>query len=607
MSDFIFSTQRQIPGNLKNLLSTIYLNEKPKCFEFHGDWGSLAVFENIYYSWNPYENDRYICAMIGGPILKFNRTVKHPDLPDANTKLLLKKWKIENNINWDSDLSGPFCAVCIDKENKTAEFVTDLFSFVPVFHSTQKNSLSNAHVVGTHNDTVAALCDRIDDIDPVSAADLLINTNIVFPYTLHKEVRQLHPGSISKVESGNSLKQKIYWLPHTDHLKFKNIDEAASVLRESFESSIKSIVSDTKNIATFLSGGEDSRVVLAAIPENIKKESFIFLDCMNREGKIAQKVADIHQTKFNIETRCNDFYPDNLDEVSNLLGSQYNFTQVHTFGFHKKLKNYDAILGGWFADSLLKSMLAPTKKIQIGKHKFYEFLSGEEKPTNFIFSNHFFIKSEIKEELKLRYLQHENKVRDISPDHLEEWRTWWPVTNKEYSANVVSARKLFRSYEPMLDEAIIKIAVSAPVEWKINRKLFHKAFKDLLSLTKFVTHGENGHFPYFGSIINIPLKVLISLKRKIANINSGSQNQGPWSRWNDVGNNEIVNQRLAGLSNNINDLQEIFKFENPDEIISKKWLNPYQRLIMLRLLHNLNTSKLVRQELLQNKSIKYDI
>ena len=47
--------------------------------------------------------------------------------------------------------------------------------------------------MGTHLDAVARAAGRNDDIDPVSAADLLVNLTCTCPHTLYAGVEQLPP------------------------------------------------------------------------------------------------------------------------------------------------------------------------------------------------------------------------------------------------------------------------------------------------------------------------------------------------------------------------------------------------------------------------------
>src|SRR5699024_3472396 len=105
--------------------------------------------------------------------------------------------------------------------------------------------------------------------------------------------------------------------------------------------------------------GEDSRVI-SGLLKDIPRNSYIYLDQMNREGKIAQKIAEKYNSKLQLRTREKLHYLKILPECIQLLGTTSEYPNAHTFGLHQELERYDAIFGGLFSDSLLKG--APIKK-----------------------------------------------------------------------------------------------------------------------------------------------------------------------------------------------------------------------------------------------------
>src|SRR5699024_2226013 len=121
---------------------------------------------------------------------------------------------------------------------------------------------------------------------------------------------------------------------------------------------------ETTNIAQFISGGEDSRT-LSALLENIPRDSYIYLDSMNREGKLAKKIASKYNAKFNLSTREQMHYLHILEDCSDLIGTGAEYHHAHTYGFHRSLDEFDGVFGGLFSDALLKG--ARIKKTQLSK------------------------------------------------------------------------------------------------------------------------------------------------------------------------------------------------------------------------------------------------
>ena len=100
--------------------------------------------------------------------------------------------------------------------------------------------------------------------------------------------------------------------------------------------------------------------------------------------------------------------------------------------------------------------------------------------------------------------------------------------------NLYSNRRLFASHEIFMAKESVKTAASVPVSWKLNRRLFNKAFKPALEPSRFIPHAD-GRLPYypwwFNSAIQAPVWFYQQVSRR-----SGLQkkNQGPWADWKSV-------------------------------------------------------------------------
>ena len=607
MSDFIYSSLQQPAGILKSALNNIHLQNKPLCKEFHGEWGSIATIENHYPGFEPFQDTNFILFITGGPVLNFNYTGYNNGLQkDYKSRAILDKWKYKKTIKWEDDLSGPFAIICIDKINKRVELVTDLLLFIPVYHSTIKNSNEHNHIFGTHSDAVAIAAQRDADIDFVSACDLLLNTAIVFPYTFYKDVQLIYPSSIYRfdINDPDNLSANTYWLPVENYI-YKDIHDAADYLRKNFVSTVEKITNGLDEVALFLSGGEDSRVVLSSIPAHIKKKAFIFLDSFNLEGIIAHKAAKSYGAELTIGYRNSSHYLNNLEVNNSLLGSQFNFTQLHTYGFHKtyNLSKYPVVFDGILSDTFLKGYaIKSVQNFKLRKHTLYTTLKTTSENNNYDnkFCNSFLFKDIYVEQVKLRRKAHHDIVSNFRFLSIKEWLTLWPISNLEGQAGLHGNHRLFRSYEPFTNSALIKLSASIPQDWKINRKLFHLAFKQLLRRSWYITHGENAHYPYFGAYTNIPLKVLEATKRKLSHYNHKNMNQGPWSKWNEVINTDTMKNKVKMYSQGFSCIKTIFSEETHKNLFENNILNSKQQLILLQLLYK---SSSIEKYIIQKKEL----
>src|SRR5699024_7966270 len=154
----------------------------------------------------------------------------------------------------------------------------------------------------------------------VSFVDFILHYNSTYPYTMYEHNLLMAPSSVHTLsEKNKNTDAKHYWLPVNRQI-YKSIKQASYDLRGNLEGFINKLTKETNNIAQFLSGGEDSRM-LSGILYGCKRDGHTFLDNINIEGKIAQKVAEIYDVNLRITTRDPMHYFKILPNCSNLIGS----------------------------------------------------------------------------------------------------------------------------------------------------------------------------------------------------------------------------------------------------------------------------------------------
>jgi len=517
---------------LAGYLREIYHRDPPEVSEYHGEWGSLAVSQNIYKEFQPYETEAQLFVIIGGPVLNFcsNRFLTGDD-PLGGTLPVFERFQ-NGDIRWDEDLSGPFAILIVDKLEKTIQCITDLMLFIPVYEFVSDRFTA----LGTHVDALAKTAGRQSEIDKVSLVDFVLHKLITYPYTAYTGIWQCCPAANHTYYpfSGPSSKPepKRYWTP-VEQNSFDTIDEAAEELRKAVTEEIERVTESMVHVAQFISGGEDSRTIAGLMPDHLKKDGFIFLDNMNREGRIARKVSGVYGLNFTVKLREPTHYLKILPEASDMIGSGRQFTHAHTLGFHKecKLTEYDAVFGGFLANSLLKADEAR----KTDKRKRYPFLpdklvEGEEhsRPVeNKLFT------SPVLREIDKRRHSFIKMLREYRKDSLHEWFQFWPRSMGYACPNVDVNRRLFRSYEPFLCNKVIKISASVPTTWKLNRRIYAKAFRESHKPAKWIPHA-NGYLPFFPWWFNVPLLFFFWFRKKIKNRLglSGKVHDGPWFDWN---------------------------------------------------------------------------
>jgi len=513
VSDFIYSSQAKPNQLLSGYMRDIYHENPPEVSEFHGEWGSLAVSRNLYNGFQPLETEEHLVVVLGGPLLTYqdNRFLTGDD-PVAGTLSLFERY-MTGNIQWDEDFSGPFTVLIVEKSTKKIRCVTDLMLSIPVYQYVNKDQVA----LGTHIDAIAKTTGQQNAVDTISLTDFILNSVVTYPYTAYENIRQCTPAAIHDYcpfsKPAPETSTKVYWEP-LEKQRYKNINEAARNLRDSVSGYIQQVTEGMDHVALFLSGGEDSRVVAGMLPTRLKKDAFVFLDFMNREGIIAQKVSKAYGLHLNARFRSPGHYLNILPEASSLVGNGQQYLNAHTMGFHKecRLAEYDAVFGGYLANALLKGYDSRKTKLQRKLSAIYELITVEEGHSNPVQSD--FFKTSVLAEVDKRRREFLNYLQGFRNESLHEWFQNWPRSMGQASPGYSVNRRLFRTYEPFLCNEVVKLAAGTPLSWKLNRRLFHKAMQPYLEPAKWVPHGK-GWLPYFSWWSNIPIRFFISAWRRI--------------------------------------------------------------------------------------------
>lgn len=530
--DFLYSVKNRPSGRLASELERALMAVPSLVFrEVHGNWGSLAFAARSDESPNIHETEDYLCILLGNPVpvdpIELRRST---GVRPTIASLILSKY-ISGSGEWPLSFSGPFAAFILEKSKCKVAWLTDPMGFVALYEAAAMEDL----VVGSHVDAVAHAAFIAPVPDIVSAVDFILHGVVTHPFTFFEGVRPSQPAQLATLtlSAGSNLGQiarHTYWIP-TEENSYRTIRDAAEELRAGVTRYINEAVDGSNRVACFLSAGEDSRVVASLVDEDKTPDAYIFLDSLNREGRISQEVARKLDLNLKILKRSSDHYLVNAEGMASLVGSGHQFLNAHSFplAIHAGLGEYDAVFGGYFADTIIKGYFVP-RKLVCRKLPFLpqvESLSQlpAVRQSSGIFSR------EVLSEVNSRRMRHLQQLVKIRPKSAAEWFYLWPGTTREHIPNLYANRRLFRSYEPFMSWAAIKVGAAAPARWKLNRRLFYLAFRPALSKTRWTPHAD-GRFPNMPWWANTPLAAshftISYVRRKLL---PGAKHDGPWSDW----------------------------------------------------------------------------
>jgi hypothetical protein len=574
VSDFLFATRPRPEGELRGALDRYLGHVSAEITELHGDWGSLAV-ARAPHDPDPMTRDAgSISVLIGEPMARL-ASPAGPAVEPGHRARVHDALAAPEETAWEDALDGPFAALFIDTERGGGRVVTDLFAWVPVFGA----SAAGGVVMGTHPDAVARIAGAA--VDPVSAAELVAHLTITWPRTLYDGVTQVAPGTERRFDADGWIDSgRQYWRPEERDDVYPTIEAAAEALRTALVEDVALALRGHDRAGLLLSGGEDSRAVLGAVPPGVRVTGFTYADADNREVRSARRVARAYGAGFVFGRRAADHYLRGLEPVARMIGSQNEYIDAHGYGFHTELglAELPIVLGGLSSDALLKADNVPARRVATVLGGGISAIRPAPIPTMAG------IRPELLREAAARRNAYRAELAKLRPRSADEWSRIYPFTMRKYAANHHGNRRLFRVHEPFMSNPVVRLAASVPQQWKVNRRLFHLAIAPLLRPSWWVPHSRN-RFPSLGVRGNAVARPLLGLARDARALVTGEwrANQESWPLWDQLVQSPAMSQAESRVPLAASALAEIC--ETADDARLREQMRtwgPRQRLTALQ-------------------------
>lgn len=578
MSDFLFCSRPRPAGELAAVLRRWLAPVTAAIDEHSGAWGTLAVARAPHDPPPVVQDARGITVLIGEPFAHLPSLPKGPAAAAARRQLLHERLLAGGGQRWEDLMDGPFAALAVDAETGGGTVVTDLFAWITAFEATLRGG---GVVAGTHVDAVAQAAGALGDIDPVSAVELMGYSTIAFPRTLYPRVRQVHPGSARPFSASGWTAGRVYWKP-AERTGFESLDEAATALRGAVVQDVALALEGRDAAGLMLSGGEDARAVLGAVPRGFPLRAFVYAEGDRREVRAARRVARAYGVPLTFAPRPPGHDLVHVDAVAALVGTQNQFIDVHGYALHASMgiDQLPVVLGGFSSDALLKADNVPpraAKRVSGGGQAGFRTLLPPALPG---------VRAELLDEARVRRDAYRRSLTELRPSSADEWSFIYPFSMRKYASNVHGSRRLWRMHEPYMSNPVVQLAASVPQAWKVGRRLFHRAMQPLLAPSWYVPHTRN-RLPYFSPRVNAAVRPLLGAARDVRALATGQWgvDQESWPVWSDLVASRWMHEAEARHPVVDSAVASVFAGDSPAaiaEAVQAGWA-PHGRLALLQL------------------------
>lgn len=539
--------------------------------------------------WNSHFDHKHKIQLmiLGRPVIEVLDWAKFDESEENYiTKFLLKKYIDLEIDDFCNQLNGAFSILVIDYRLNKLLIITDKLGIYPIYTYGIDN-LNSFQFSSNFKTLLDNITNKIN-IDIISIAEFLKKGFIYHPNTFYKEIKTLDNGSYCILDfNEKKIINKKYF-----KVSAKPIYDFDYLINELSKALSKSIERRTINYlgkkAVFLSGGTDSRMILANSADT-NTDAITLYNQENHEIKITKNIAEILNARHELIKRDENYYLDSFDNSIQINSGRSLPIDDHFLNLknNEKINKYDTILTGCYADWLFKGIALDRKQSSfffIGKLPLYKLKA---------FNYNFFAKRTLlKEKYETMIREREDQIFLDKKSHSNnEIGRIFPLFQEETSATRMSLQQFFPWDSIYSDNDVIKVYQQIPAKYKINSEVYDKAVSLILNKVKNVPHANKKHKiginKYYGAILYvvsmIKNKILKLTKIKKTNLISGD---GSWINFKEYTNKKEI-KTLWMNSQNFKLLKEMLpnkKFEFT-EIINNDYKLIYKCIVLNKILN----------------------
>ncbi len=253
-------------------------------------------------------------------------------------------------------------------------------------------------------------------------------------------------------------------------------------------------------MAVKLSGGLDSRVILAGVPRSADCVTVTFCDQMNREVITARRVARAYQRPWYPVFREDEYIANHFVRAVRLGGCEHEWVHAHGVGLTNDIVRDDVtcVLDGQWSNAFLRLYFAAdiTRISRLGG-----LLPPRYEKVDFNYSHHIddlcreCLDPGVLEQMRSRRREFEERNHDPGRSSLAEWFDNYPVTQEAPLSTWLIERRLMPLRMVFLDRQVIELGYRCPLRFKFDDGLFGPAMLPLLGPGRRIPNANNGVRP----------------------------------------------------------------------------------------------------------------
>lgn len=461
------------------------------------DWGSAVIQSPPGKGYEPHEAEGSVYACIGRP--RVIGVTHEDDGPTGFGQHIFRNWRADSREALLERLTGMFALVSMSRSGFSV--VTDLLGSQPIYQAADAGQ--RVYCVGSVADLVAEVSGRKGEIDLASVGEFIVFDQITFPYTTYRDVREIGPAAVHSWQLDDGpmrTNSNVYWTP-AEPANWPSRSEVTDDLEQALRLAANEVSRGAKHLAITLSGGRDSRTVLAVLKTHGIDAALTYCTRENRETQTAAQVANSAGVPHVLVRRSPHFYGQMLARTMPLIGSEVRGVAhglaIVDAGLADK---FDVVVGGYLSDTLLKDHFMPhvqreqfrPKSLRERLRKLLQRPRVPDQDTCRWAASPNLLSREIRTEVERRRVDRRQEIAKIRPETAAEWQGFWPISRQHDVGAAWGNNRLFCADELFYFREVVQVAARlSPADRYVGRAT-HDAFNRVCGELNALVNANTG-------------------------------------------------------------------------------------------------------------------
>ena len=458
---------------------------------FQDDYVGVGHTEHPIVSENQPETSGNVSFWVWGVILGHEWKGAYTRLPDrtSNTEYCAELYEAYG-IPFIAGLNSDFSGVILDKDDDTVSFFTDRLGSRPLYYTYADDGAlifsSQIQSIVTHPHVTV-------EFNPVFLSEFLQYGRCFGIYTPIKDVYMVPPASVITFDmKGYKVDTLTYWWPNPSprELPFNSI---ADGFTQTFSEVVQDHLSPERDYGLLLSGGTDSRAVLAASEGDVIGLHMNEKMEQNKEECLARRAANLADVDFKFLERTSDYYPILLEQSRKISNYNGRFRHARITAFSKFIHEHvdvitsghygDTVVGGWHipwddSDGAMMSLSSPQEYANC-------FEGGEIGHSRIRGAPDYVTGLPEAKDVIQTYLQRNDKGTTFHGISYPSWNSFiqfgmlYPITNTYSFLFYESNYHVAPTQHPFHDNRIIDHVLTIPVEYRCQHDIIGESLQRL--------------------------------------------------------------------------------------------------------------------------------